>query len=275
MRSAVYWQIKKADPALTALILTLPSENEMAEWFTVIDPQAIASVRTAIIRTLAKELHTELLSAYRDNQCGEYRVVHEDIAKRALKNLCLSYLVFTDSEQADALVGEQYQQADNMTDALAALNAAVNAQLPCSEALLQQWDDRWYQDGLVMDKWFMMQATSPAADVLSRVESLLNHRSFTMSNPNRVRALVGAFCSGNPSAFHATDGSGYRFLTRILTDLNQRNPQIAARLIEPLIRLKRYDAERQSLMREALEELKGLENLSRDLYEKITKALAA
>lgn len=266
---------KQADPALTALILTLPSENEMAEWFEVIDPQAIAAVRAAIIRTLAKELHSELLVSYRENQCGAYQVVHQDIGKRALKNICLSYLVFADSDKADVLVREQYQQADNMTDALAAITAAVSAQLLCREELLKQWDDRWHQDGLVMDKWFMMQATSPEENVLARVESLLNHRSFTLSNPNRIRALIGAFSSGNPAAFHAKDGSGYRFLTKILTDLNQRNPQIAARLIEPLIRLKRYDKERQVLMRQALEELKGLDNLSRDLYEKITKALAA
>ncbi len=266
---------KGGDPALTALILSLPSENEMAEWFELIDPAAIASVRTAIIRTLAKELQSELLENYHGNQCGEYRVVQEDIGKRALKNVCLSYLAFGQPEEADTLVRQQYQQANNMTDALAALNAAVSAQLPCADELLGQWDERWHQDGLVMDKWFVMQATSPAADVLDRVEGLLNHRSFTMTNPNRVRSLIGAFASANPSAFHATDGSGYRFLTRMLKDLNKRNPQIAARLIEPLIRLKRYDGQRQQLMREALEELKGLEDLSRDLYEKITKALAA
>ena len=177
--------------------------------------------------------------------------------------------------EADTLVRGQYQQANNMTDALAAITAAVSAQLPCVDELLQHWDERWHQDGLVMDKWFILQATSPAADVLSRVEQLLGHRSFTMSNPNRVRSLIGAFASANPSAFHATDGSGYRFLTRMLKDLNKRNPQIAARLIEPLIRLKRYDSQRQQLMREALEELKGLEGLSGDLYEKITRALAA
>lgn len=202
---------KQADPALTALILTLPSENEMAEWFEVIDPQAIAAVRAAIIRTLAKELHSELLISYRENQCGAYQVVHQDIGKRALKNICLSYLVFADSDKADVLVREQYQQADNMTDALAAITAAVSAQLLCREELLKQWDDRWHQDGLVMDKWFMMQATSPEENVLARVESLLNHRSFTLSNPNRIRALIGAFSSGNPAAFHAKDGSGYRF----------------------------------------------------------------
>ena len=125
-----------------------------------------------------------------------------------------------------------------------------------------------------MDKWFNLQATSPAANVLDTVRGLLNHRSFTMSNPNRIRALIGAFVSLNPAAFHAGDGSGYQFLVEMLTDLNTRNPQVASRMIEPLIRLKRYDAARQQKMRSALEQLKGLENLSGDLYEKIAKALA-
>jgi len=162
-----------------------------------------------------------------------------------------------------------------MTDALAAMSAAVAAQLPCREALLASFDERWHQDGLVMDKWFILQATSPAADVLSRVRELLHHRSFSLSNPNRTRSLIGAFASANPSAFHAIDGSGYQFLVEILSDLNTRNPQVAARMIEPLIRLKRYDATRQGLMRQALEQLKGLDKLSGDLYEKITKALNA
>jgi aminopeptidase N len=139
---------------------------------------------------------------------------------------------------------------------------------------MQEYDDKWHQDGLVMDKWFILQATSQAADALSNVRSLLKHRSFTLSNPNRVRSLIGAFASSNPAAFHAEDGSGYQFMVEMLTELNSRNPQVASRLIEPLIRLKRYDAKRQAKMRAALEQLKGLENLSGDLYEKIAKALA-
>ena len=125
-----------------------------------------------------------------------------------------------------------------------------------------------------MDKWLMLQAISPAEDVLTTVRALLNHRSFTMSNPNRIRALIGAFAMHNPLAFHAADGSGYQFMVEMLTELNSRNPQVASRLIEPLIRFKRYDEHRQQLMRAALEQLKTLPNLSGDLFEKITKALA-
>ncbi|WP_282498634.1 aminopeptidase N [Pantoea stewartii] len=264
-----------SDPALTALILTLPSENEIAELFEIIDPQAIALVREALVRTLARELADEFFAVYNANQQADYHVDHAETGKRSLKNICLYYLAFGDMDLADKLVQAQYQRANNMTDSLAALSAAVAAQLPCRDALLADYDDRWHRDGLVMDKWFMLQATSPAQNALLNVRRLLSHRSFSMGNPNRIRSLIGAFASGNPSAFHAEDGSGYRFLVEMLTDLNIRNPQVASRMIEPLIRLKRYDTRRQALMRQALEQLQGLEKLSGDLYEKITKALNA
>ncbi|MDJ0090716.1 aminopeptidase N [Pantoea allii] len=264
-----------SDPALTALILSLPSENEIAELFEIIDPQAIALVREALVRTLARELADEFFAVYHANQQAEYHVDHADIGKRSLKNICLYYLAFGDMDLANKLVQAQYQHANNMTDSLAALTAAMAAQLPCRDALLADYDERWHKDGLVMDKWFVLQATSPAQNALLNVRRLLSHRSFSMGNPNRIRSLIGAFASGNPSAFHAEDGSGYRFLVEMLTDLNTRNPQVASRMIEPLIRLKRYDANRQALMRQALEQLQGLDKLSGDLYEKITKALNA
>ncbi|MGV3344859.1 aminopeptidase N [Enterobacteriaceae bacterium LUAb1] len=266
---------KSSDPALTALILTLPGENEMAELFDIIDPDAIAAVREALTRQLAVSLADEWRGGYEDNKTDEYRIEHADIGRRALKNVCLNYLAFGENgTSANALVQQQYLSANNMTDALAALSVANSAQLTCRATLMQDFDDRWHQDGLVMDKWFMLQATSPASEVLEQVRTLLQHRSFSLSNPNRIRSLVGAFVSANPAAFHAVDGSGYQFLVEILQDLNQRNPQVAARMIEPLIRLKRYDTVRQTLMRKALEQLKSMENLSGDLFEKITKALS-
>ncbi|HEQ1858649.1 TPA: aminopeptidase N [Providencia alcalifaciens] len=262
------------DPALAALILTLPSENEIAELFTVIDPVAIHQAIDFIHSTLANEMHDELLTVYRSINIDGYRVDHGDIALRALRNTCLQYLAAADDrELANKLVEAQYRSADNMTDSLAALTAANEAGLPCHARLMADFDDRWHHDGLVMDKWFTLQGTNPAKNTLENVRQLLNHRSFSMTNPNRVRALVGSFTAGNPVNFHAEDSSGYQFLYEILVDLNTRNPQVASRLIEPLIRFKRYDAKRQGLMREVLEKLKGLENLSGDLFEKITKAL--
>ncbi|SUW64610.1 Aminopeptidase N [Buttiauxella agrestis] len=265
---------EKIDPALAAEILTLPSQNEIAELFQKIDPQAIAAVHEALTRTLANELADEFLAVYNANKLDAYRVEHADIGKRALRNTCLRYLAFGEKQLAEQLVRNQFKSADNMTDSIAALAASVAAQLPCRAELMAAFDEKWHQDGLVMDKWFVLQATSPAVDTLSKVRELLNHRSFSMSNPNRVRSLIGAFAAANPSAFHALDGSGYQFMVEMLSELNHRNPQVASRLIEPLIRLKRYDAKRQEMMRAALEQLKGLENLSGDLFEKISKALA-
>ena len=262
---------EQLDPALAALILTLPKETELAELFDLIDPDAIRAVREFIRDELVLELNDELRAVYQAHVLPEYRIEHADIARRALRNTCLSYLAF--AEGADALVRRQYEQADNMTDTLAALSAAVSAELPCRDNLMQHFADKWQHDGLVMDKWFMLQATSPAANVLENVKALMQHPSFSLANPNRTRSLIGAFASGNPSAFHAKDGSGYRFLTDVLVELNSRNPQVASRLIEPLIRLGRYDAERQQLMREQLLRLQKLDNLARDLFEKITKSL--
>ncbi|SQI39841.1 Aminopeptidase N [Leminorella richardii] len=262
------------DPALAAQILTLPSENEIAESFDVIDPDAIHHVRDETIARFAQDMEAEWLAVYLANETGEYRIEHGDIAKRALRNVCLSYLAFVDDREfADGLARRQYEQANSMTDSLAALSAAISAGLPSSAAMMDAFDERWHQDGLVMDKWFILQASSPEEGVLQRVKALMNHRSFSMNNPNRIRSLIGAFASANPSAFHAKDGSGYDFLTDVLVDLNSRNPQVAARLIEPMIRLGRYDAKRQDLMRQALERLKSIENLSGDLFEKIEKAL--
>ncbi|WP_392560939.1 aminopeptidase N [Orbus sturtevantii] len=262
------------DPALMAQILTLPSENEIANQFKVVDPDSIHVVREWLLTTFANDMFDELLAVYRHNTTALYQIDHVDIAKRALKNTCLQILAFTSQiHVVDKLINEQYQQADNMTDSLAALNAAVKAQLPCKDRLLSDFDCRWNQDGLVMDKWFTLQATSPQKDTLARVKALLTHRSFSLNNPNRIRSLIGAFVNNNPALFHAINGSGYFFLVEILTELNQKNPQVASRLIDPLIRLKRYDEKRAELMRQALTQLLQLDNLSRDLYEKITKAL--
>ncbi len=260
--------------ALRAQILTLPSEPEIAEWFELIDVDAIAAVRHALMQTFSQHLKADLLDIYQQNQCGEYRIDHDDMGKRALKNVCLSYLALQCDQFAEQLVERQYRQSNNMTDSQAALSAAVNANLSVATALLSDWEAKWHHDGLVMDKWFTIQASRSDKDVLTRVQGLMTHPSFTMNNPNRVRALVGSFAQLNPVAFHRIDGSGYQFLIGVLKHLNQSNPQIASRLMEPLIRLKRYDTKRQQLMREALIELQSLENLSRDLYEKVSKALA-
>ncbi|MBV7387802.1 aminopeptidase N [Pasteurellaceae bacterium TAE3-ERU1] len=259
------------DLELTALILSLPKETEFAEQFKVIDPQGIHHVRGFMFKTIAEHLKATALRIYHQIDLPSYRVEQRDIALRSLRNCCLSFLAATDF--GNALVHTHYTQADNMTDTLAALSCACANQLACRDKLLADFEQKWAHDGLVMDKWFMLQATRPDADVLQLVIKLMDHPSFEFTNPNRVRSLVGSFCGQNPNAFHAVDGSGYRFLVDVLIRLNKSNPQVASRLIEPLIRLRRYDNQRQTLMRRGLERLEKIDNLSNDLYEKIEKAL--
>ncbi|GAL03554.1 membrane alanine aminopeptidase N [Photobacterium aphoticum] len=160
-----------------------------------------------------------------------------------------------------------------MTDTMAAMAAANNAQLACRAAQMADFSEKWTHDGLVMDKWFMLQGKNPADNALSNVRETMKHAAFSLKNPNRTRSLVASFCGMNPVRFHAKDGSGYQFLTEILTELNTSNPQVASRLIEPFLKYRQYDEARQALMRAELERLSQLDNLAKDLYEKVQKAL--
>lgn len=261
----------QSDIEMTALILTLPKEVELAEQFKTIDPEGLYVVREFLKQAIAQHLKDELLKIYHKIDLPTYRVEREDIALRGLRNCCLSYLAVT--EFGNTLVHSHYWHANNMTDTLAALTQATTAKLSCRDELLHDFETKWAHDGLVMDKWFALQATRPDENVLQLISELMEHRSFDFNNPNRLRALVGSFSQYNLKAFHAVDGSGYRFLIDVLIRANKSNPQIASRLIEPLIRFSRYDEQRQTLMKRGLERLAKLEDLSKDLFEKIDKAL--
>jgi aminopeptidase N len=160
-----------------------------------------------------------------------------------------------------------------MTDVMAALAELSNYPGPEREEVMEDFFRRWKNDPLVVDKWFALQATSSLDDTLDRVKRLLQHPSFSLKNPNRVRSLIGAFCSGNHVRFHEASGAGYRFLTEQLIVIDRANPQIAARLVAPLINWKKYDLSRQKLMLEQLERLALLTNLSNDLYEIVKKSM--
>ncbi|AOF54238.1 Membrane alanine aminopeptidase N [Pasteurellaceae bacterium NI1060] len=259
------------DIELATLILTLPRDIEFAESFKTIDPDGIVAAREFMLRTIAEHLKEQLLKRYNHIRLAGYHITQQDIALRAMRNLCLNYLAYT--SLGNSLVHKHYNAANNMTDTLAALTAATKACLPCRDTLLADFEQKWQHDGLVMDKWFALQATRPDENVLEIVNHLMDHPSFNFNNPNRLRALVGSFVNQNLKAFHEISGSGYRFLTDVLIKLNDSNPQVAARLIEPLIRFARYDTQRQMLMKRALERLSTVENLSKDLFEKIEKAL--
>ena len=261
------------DLALKAEILALPGEATLAELFEVADIDAIHQVRDAIHTRLAEAFGARLAATYQSLRLNGYQVVHADMAKRALKGVVLGYLAALDAEHADALVREQYATADNMTDTLAALQVANGYLLPCRAALLADFEGKWAKDGLVLDNWLRLIGSKPAADVLSEVKQAMNHPTFSIRNPNRLRALIGSFAMSNQVQFHAVDGSGYRFLTDLLIELNEVNPQVASRLITPLIQFKRLDEARKALIRAELTRLANLEGLARDLFEKVSKAL--
>ncbi|UBO75815.1 aminopeptidase N [Aeromonas rivuli] len=262
------------DPALKAEILALPGEATLAELFEVADIDAIHAVRGAIGTALAQAFGDRLLASYQSLLLDGYRVVHDDMAKRALKGVVLGYLARLDDELTDRLVCQQYQGADNMTDTLTALQIANQHLLPCRAALLADFEGKWAKDGLVLDNWLRLVGAKPAADVLGEIRQAMAHPTFSIRNPNRLRALIGSFAMGNQVQFHARDGAGYRFLTDILIELNSINPQVASRLITPLIQFKRLDEERKRLIRTELLRLQALPDLARDLYEKVAKALA-
>ncbi|WP_421196479.1 aminopeptidase N [Aeromonas enteropelogenes] len=261
------------EPALKAEILALPGEATLAELFEVADVDAIHRVRDEIQQRLAQAFGARLAAQYDSLKLPTYRVVHADMTKRALKGVVLGYLAALDADSADLLVRQQYAAADNMTDTLAALQVANSHLLPCRAELLADFEGKWAHDGLVLDNWLRLVGSKPAADVLADVKQAMAHPIFSIRNPNRLRALIGSFAMNNQVQFHARDGSGYRFLTDLLIELNEVNPQVASRLITPLIQFKRLDEERKGLIRAELTRLASLEGLARDLFEKVSKAL--
>ena len=265
---------QQLDKSLIAEILRVPSENSIAELLDEIDIDAIHAVKKFIEQAIADHLHDDFMAVYQQNKPGSYVLSAEDIAKRDLIAVCLSYLALHGNAEDQVMITTHYKTADNMTDVLAAMQAAKLGELPILQPMMTEFESKWRHDGLVMDNWFRIQGTSPAANCLSVVESLLNHSSFSMQNPNRLRALIGSFTAANPHRFHAIDGSGYRFLREILDELNHSNPQVAARLITPLLQFKRFDSTRQALMKQELQQLAARTDLSNDLFEKVSRALA-
>ncbi|MDC5821825.1 aminopeptidase N [Vibrio europaeus] len=259
------------EPAFIAEMMSLPSHNEVSGWYKQVDVDAVAKVLKAIKVTLATELEDELSAIYHSLKQQDYTIEHAAIGKRSLRNTALGYLAYT--EQGNTLAKAQYADANNMTDTIAAMSAANGAQLECREALMSDYSDKWKHDGLVMDKWFALQGTNPAENVLQVIKQTMNHEAFSLKNPNRTRSLVGSFLNMNPVRFHAKSGEGYKFAGEILRELNSSNPQVASRLIDPLLKFRKYDDERQVLIKAELETLKAMDNLAKDLFEKVTKAL--
>ncbi|MGL6314921.1 aminopeptidase N [Vibrio sp. WXL103] len=259
------------EPAFIAEMLTLPSANEVAGWYKQVDVDAISAVLKAIKVALSRALIDELSATYYSLTQSGYSIDHAQMGQRALRNVCLSFLAY--NEGGNQLVEKQYRDSNNMTDTMAAMTAANMAQLACRERLMQDYSDKWQHDGLVMDKWFALQGTNPASNALEVIRQTMSHPAFSLKNPNRIRSLIGAFLNNNPVQFHAKSGEGYAFAGEILRQLNESNPQVASRLLDPLLKYRRYDDGRQQLLKKELETLKSMDNLAKDLFEKVTKAL--
>jgi aminopeptidase N len=263
------------DKMLLSQILSLPSESYLADQMDIVDVDAIYHARLFTRRYLAQQLHGQFDSLYQQNSNAKPYVFNsQEMARRALKSVCLSYLVETERTEEFQRCYHQFSSANNMTDQQAALSCLSQHDTPLRQQALAEFYTRWQDDAQVVDKWLGIQARSRLPDTLANVKTLMQHPAFTLKNPNKVRALVGSFCRGNPVRFHASDGAGYAFLTENVLALDKLNPQIAARLVQAIIRWQRYDAQRQALMQASLQQILDTTGLSKDTYEVVARGLS-
>src|SRR5215831_5181799 len=244
------------DPAFAAEALILPSEAFLADQLEVVDVDAIHTARETARVEIGRALSMELASAYVAlADSGPYQVDGPAIGRRALRNTCLGYLAAADAEKGAALTKAQFDARANMTDVLAALTVLADLDRPERPAALARFYATWSRDDLVIDKWFALQARSSLPGTVHRVRQLTLHPAFERKNPNRVRALVGAFVQGNQFRFHDASGVGYVFLADEVITLDPINPTTAARLVQPLGTWRRHNTARQELMRQQLERI--------------------
>jgi aminopeptidase N len=266
-------QSKDISLALKAEMLTLPSFETLFQQIDSVDIDVLYQSRTKLLETLAHTFSAEWLSHYSAFKNQSYAYQSEQVEQRKIRNLSLKYLTLSGQHNVEHLLMEQFNNADNMTDSLGVLSAAQLGDLKLFEKLMSTFEQKWKADPLVLDKWFALHANTDRADILARISVLMAHDQFTINNPNRVRALIGTFSFFNVAGFHNIDGSGYKFVADYLIKLNEVNPQIAARIITPLIQWQKVDKTRQQLMQHQLMRIGDTKGLSKDLFEKISKSL--
>ena len=260
--------------ALRAELLTPPGFEEAAAGIKMVDVSLLEDARDFFKTKLSLGLYESAKSIYQTLWQQEDHKMHgQAYGRRKLRNICLWILMKADEARTIQTCQRQFSQAKTMTDQIASFGLLVNcSDKPTRPQAIEDFYQQWKDDELVLDKWFTLQATCELPGTITLVHDLLFHPAFNIKNPNKVRALVGAFSQSNPRHFHAIDGSGYVFLTEMLLTMDKLNPQIAARLATPFTRSQRLDTKRQDLMRHQLERLSG-ENLSRDLRELVSKSL--
>jgi aminopeptidase N len=261
------------DPAFAAQMLMPPTENELAARKTPVDPVRIHTARVTLVRAIALTHRDRLAQLYEHmRDAGDFSPDAQGAGRRALRNACLRYLTAADDEAAAGLADAHYRTASNMTDMIAGLAALTRMESPLRDAAFTHFYDRFRNDPLVLDKWMGLQAGSPLPETVTSVRGLMKHPAFDIKNPNRVRALVGAF-SVNHLRFHNEDGSGYRLVGEVIRTLDPMNPQVAARMAGAFESWRRYDPARQQLMRAELAAIQGLSGISPNLFEVTGKML--
>jgi aminopeptidase N len=265
------------DPAMKALTVTLPSEEYLADRAAqkgLVDVAVNHARRQKMKALLGSRLvdHWQQVSSQYRLQ-GAYRASAGDIGVRALQHVAQDFLLAA-GEGDLAAIRALHEQADNLTDRLATLRWLVQYETPVArEQVLAAFYERWQHEALVVNQWFTIQATRPAEDCVESVRLLMEHDAFDWRNPNKLRALVSAFAGANPIAFHRADGAGYRLLGDVILKIQASNPQIAARMLAPLTRWRRYAAG-QDLMRAVLEEIAAIDPLPKDIFEVVSRSLS-
>lgn len=261
------------DPAFKADAIILPGEALVADRMAVIDPDSIHETREALRQAIGSALTEPLRSAYSSGDVAGGDLSPRAKGVRRLRTVALGLIAAGDPGRGAALAKEQFDRADNMTDRQGALGILASLDAPEREEALSAFYDRFHDDALVLDKWFAIQATAQRRDTVDAVERLTTHSDFTLSNPNRLRALAGSF-GANQWAFNSADGRGYALLADLIIAADKLNPQTAARLIPPFGRWRKMEPKRAALMRQALEKIAASPELSRDVYEQASKSLA-
>ncbi len=266
---------KTIDPALAAELLSLPSENELAQDRDPVDVEAIHRARSELRTYLAGALESRLVACV-DALApqGPWSGAGEATAARAWRNRCLEILAYAGLDSGAMRARRQFEAADNMTDRMAALRALVLAGHEGADEALKAFEQRYRDDALVMDKWFSVQVMRPHGSAVETIAELKQHPAFRMTNPNKVRAVIGVFAMHNPVAFHRADGAGYQLVGEALDELDDLNPQVAARLATAFNRWRAYGEKRGGMMKAELEKLAAKDGLSPDVGEIVTAALS-
>ena len=268
---------ESSDYAMIAKMLSVPGVSYIAETLDVIDVHAIDSARSFVRNTLAEALVDDMYALYQrlsDNVA--YQPVPEQMTRRELKNAALAYLLSAESKDYSGLAEEQIRTSDNMTDTMAALRALVNSRFTeKAQDALDAFYEQWKDEPLVVNQWLSVQAGSREFGTVEKIEALLDHPAFDIRNPNKVRSVLSVFAGQSLVNFHSQDGAGYKLLADHILILNALNPQIASRLVAPLSKWKRYIPEQGDLMKQELEALMAQDDLSKDVYEIVSKSLVA